>query len=158
MAISVALEERTTGIEAEYHLRILVDGHETERFLGKALKDTTFEDIMRNPNDAHNERRSMAADFSAGYQPPMPTLLQYFSLTPLQNVVNTGKQEANIHPADEIRIFEKLLDALAETDPSIVDAAQQRRLTCLGTHTVDDAVMERLRKVYQRVYSKRQSC
>ena len=105
----VELQERREGIEAIYFLIVHERGTSREHYLGKALKDTTYEASTRTP--AHSECASIAANLKIGFDSPAPTILQPFSREKLEDVIIEGAR-ANISPEKAESFFRKILNIL----------------------------------------------
>lgn len=149
MVISAELEERTRDLggitQASYFLIIDEDGAKREMFVGKALKNCTFEDGHRTA-EIHSDRRHLVTALSLPYSPPTPTILQYFSSTPLEDVV-TGDVRSNIHPSNELAITRKILEQLAEIEPGIKTGSWEK-LQKIGNHVVDPDVRRKIGIAY----------
>lgn len=107
---NVHLEEEVTktyDIEvANYSL--IID--EEKIAVGRGMRNVTFSE--GHQSDLHGKRRGIASMIGANYTPPTPTILEYFSKTPIIDTMINGER-ANIHPGKEIEIFTKTLEALA---------------------------------------------
>lgn len=151
---AVHLEERTNttnGIElAEYFLVI----DETQQIpIGKGLKNNTFEDGHRTA-EIHSQRRSLASRLGVHYSPPTPTILEYFTQTPVIDAI-IENERANIHPGKEREIFFKMLEEILKLDPFALNP-ERTSIKTLGKHQATPELVTKLREAYLEVYPYRQ--
>ena len=137
---NVHLEEavsKTYGTEIA-HYTLIID--EEKISVGRGMRNVTFGEGHQD-HESHHKRRKLASMLGTAYTPPTPTLLEYFSKTPILDTIIEEKR-ANIHPAKEIEIFTKILEALAGRQ-----LLQDGRIENIGNNKATPRIIKRLTEI-----------